>query len=96
MSNPTMLYKAPGRHKIGKKYYDYIVVDAELVDAELKNGWFRTPAEADAGDIILDDEPPTRGELEIKADELGIDYDGRTSDRLLLERISEKLSNDLD
>lgn len=38
-----------------------------------------------------DDAAPTRQELETKADELGIKYDGRTSDSKLLERISEAL-----
>lgn len=96
MLNPTMVYKAPGRHKIGRKYYDYKVVAALDVDSFLADGWFRTPAEADAGEIFLDDEPPTRGELELKAEEVGVDFDGRTSDRLLLERITEKLNDDLD
>jgi hypothetical protein len=38
-----------------------------------------------------DDAAPTREEMEIKADELGIWYDGRTSDKKLLERITEAL-----
>lgn len=38
-----------------------------------------------------DDAPPTRDELEEKARELGIKFDGRTSDKLLLKRISEAL-----
>jgi len=38
-----------------------------------------------------DDAPPTRAELEEKARELGIKFDGRTSDKLLLKRISEAL-----
>lgn len=35
--------------------------------------------------------PPTRAEMEIKAEELGIKFDGRTSDKKLLERITEAL-----
>jgi len=35
--------------------------------------------------------PPTRLEMEIKASLLGIKYDGRTSDKKLLERIEEAL-----
>lgn len=40
-----------------------------------------------------DDEnaPPTREELEQKANELGIKFDGRTTDRKLLEKIEEFL-----
>lgn len=35
--------------------------------------------------------PPTREELEQKANELGIKFDGRTTDRKLLEKIEEVL-----
>lgn len=35
--------------------------------------------------------PPTRRELEQKANELGIKFDGRTTDRKLLEKIEEAL-----
>lgn len=35
--------------------------------------------------------PPTREEMEVKAKELGVKFDGRTSDEKLLERINEKL-----
>ena len=35
--------------------------------------------------------PPNRAELEQKADELGIKFDGRTTDRKLLEKINEVL-----
>ena len=35
--------------------------------------------------------PPTREELEEKANELGIKFDGRTTDRKLLEKIEEVL-----
>ena len=42
----------------------------------------------ESNDDIL---PPTRAEMEIKATELGIKFDGRTSDKKLLERIEEAL-----
>ena len=38
-----------------------------------------------------DDAPPTRVEMEAKATELGIKFDGRTSDARLLAKISEAL-----
>lgn len=38
-----------------------------------------------------DNAPPTREELEQKANELGIKFDGRTTDRKLLEKIEEVL-----
>lgn len=41
--------------------------------------------------IPSDDEPPTRSELEEKARELGIKFDGRTPDRKLAKSIAEAL-----
>jgi hypothetical protein len=46
---------------------------------------------AEAADAVADDAPPTREELEEKARELGIKFDGRTGDKLLLKRITEAL-----
>ena len=39
-----------------------------------------------------DDAPPTRTELEAKAKELGIKFDGRTGDKKLGQLIQDKLS----
>jgi hypothetical protein len=39
----------------------------------------------------VDDSPVTREELELKARELGIKFDGRTTDALLLKRIEESI-----
>lgn len=39
-----------------------------------------------------DTKPPTRAELEQKAVELGLDFDGRTTDRRLAEKIAAKLA----
>lgn len=39
-----------------------------------------------------DDAPPTRAELEAKAKELGIKFDGRTGDKKLGQLIQDKLS----
>lgn len=89
----TMLYKYPGPHRIDRDNYSYLVVDSADVDTFLDDGWFRTPAEAKAGEISLTDETPTRGELEIKANELGIKYDGRTGNKALLDRIEDALGD---
>ena len=43
-------------------------------------------------EIIEDDAPPTRAELEAKATELGIKFDGRTKDKKLGQLIQDKLS----
>lgn len=49
-------------------------------------------APAPAPEVSTDETaPPTRLELEIKALELGIKFDGRTTDKRLLEKISETL-----
>lgn len=40
---------------------------------------------------VDDNAPPTRTELETKAKELGISFDGRTTDRKLGERIADAL-----
>lgn len=41
--------------------------------------------------VVAEDAPPTRAELEQKAAELGIKFDGRTSDRKLAAVIEEAL-----
>jgi len=41
---------------------------------------------------VDDNAAPTRAELEQKATELGIKFDGRTGDKTLLKRIEEALS----
>ena len=42
-------------------------------------------------DVPEDDAPPTREELEAQAVKLGIKFDGRTTDRRLLDRINEAM-----
>ena len=41
---------------------------------------------------VTDDAPPTREELEAKATELGIKFDGRTKDKKLGQLIQDRLS----
>lgn len=43
-------------------------------------------------ETIADDAPPTRAELEAKATELGIRFDGRTRDKKLGQLIQDRLS----
>lgn len=47
-------------------------------------------------EIEADNAPPTREELETKATELGIHFDGRTSDAKLMRSIDKALSDELD
>lgn len=100
MKNPTMLYKHPGAHEMHGDKFDYIVVDEQDVDQAKKDGWSLTTTEAKAktkapaktADVVADDNaPPTREELEAKATELGIKFDGRTSDSKLGSLIAKAL-----
>lgn len=94
-----MLFKAPGPHFCDGSMVDYIVVPLDLVDKTIALGWFATipealaaaaaPAEPD--DVPADDAPVTRAELEAKATELGLKFDGRTTDAKLLAKIDEAL-----
>lgn len=49
------------------------------------------PEPAVVDTVPEDNAPPTREELEEKARELGVKFDGRTGDKLLLRRINEAL-----
>ena len=94
----TALYK-PGSEVIdGYKATCLIVPDKDL-DAHLADGWVKTLAETVAPvepvqDATLIDEatkPPTREEMELKATELKIKFDGRTSDKKLSALIEDAL-----
>lgn len=63
------------------KFDESVVVAVPDVDASADE-------ETSEGD---EQNPPTREELEQKANELGIKFDGRTTDRKLLEKIEEVL-----
>ena len=49
-------------------------------------------AGANAAAVPAADAPPTRAELEQKASELGVKFDGRISDKTLAQRIADKLA----
>lgn len=49
-------------------------------------------AGAAAAAVPAADAPPTRAELEQKADELGVKFGGRVSDKTLAQRIADKLA----
>lgn len=95
MPNNTMLVKYPGPHQFQDGKYDHIVVLDEDIEATLADGWYRTPAEARAATeahvLPKDPEPPTRAEMEQKATELGIKWDGRWGDKRLSDAIAEQL-----
>lgn len=56
-------------------------------------GWKQpAPAIEPVPEPVIDDAAPTRAELEAKAKELGIRFDGRTKDKKLGQLIQDKLS----
>lgn len=100
MHFPAPLYRTPGPYRKGRGLKTYRVTGAKdqaHYDALLAKGWFPSYEEAVAGKIAVAEEPidevsgPTREELEQKAEELGIGFNSRTSDKKLAERIAEAL-----
>lgn len=100
MEFPRLVYKTPGTNPMqGGTYACKAVADHEELTAALREGWYATLPEAAEGKHIIeeeteapdDDAPPTRAELEEKARELGIKFDGRTGDKALLKRITDAL-----
>lgn len=97
---PRMLYKVGGQHEIHGGMFAYKIVDDEPeLSAALADEWHMTTDEARAEpapvippvDEVPLDAPPTRAELERKATELGIGFDGRTSDAKLAGKIAAKI-----
>lgn len=52
MKNPTMLYRAGGKHEIHGGLFDYIIVDEDEVPEALKHGWFLSTVGALAGAAV--------------------------------------------
>jgi hypothetical protein len=97
MEFPTIVYRVPGRHLRPHGTYDYAGANTqEEFDAKLSEGWYESlPAaiEGKSSEPVLDDSaPPTREELETKATELGIKFDGRYSDKKIAQMIDESLA----
>lgn len=86
----VMLYKLGNHIEIEGSRFEYAIVEEAEVDTKLKEGWHLTTTEAKKVDSNNDGDI-TRDELEFKAKELGIKFDGRMSDRNLLAKIEEKL-----
>lgn len=96
-----MVYKVPGKHVRPHGTYDFEGVNnAEELKAKLKEGWFSSFSEAIGAkkevEVVEDKEsddtaPPSRQELEEKATELGIKFDGRFSDKKIAQLIEEAL-----
>lgn len=97
MSNlfPMMVYRPGKQYQLAEGHFDTLIVHDETEkDAAFAAGWRATPAEAAAKAPIPDDDAPaTRAELEAKARELGIAFDGRTSDAKLAAKIAADLKD---
>lgn len=100
---PRMLYRQPGAEELHGGRFATRIVDSEAEEAAaLDEGWHLTTPEARAAreDELNPKTPtapaddsaaPTRAELEQKATELGIKFDGRTSDKKLRDLIAATL-----
>lgn len=94
MALPVTLYRSVGGRVATQKAYSQLVKQAALMD-----GWHETQLAAIAADrtpaaVMTADESdaePTRAELEQKATELGIKFDGRTADKTLAAKIQEAI-----
>jgi len=96
---PVFVYrKALEKREDGSAFDTLLVSDDEGKGQALKSGWHddvvsaltRTNIDKSVDDVDFDS-PPTRAELEGKANELGIKFDGRTTDRKLCLLIAEAL-----
>lgn len=100
MEFPTLVYKDGGPHQRPGGTFDYKrIVSEDQLAAALADGWFLTlveatqPAAIDQSEVPPDDDaPPTRDELETKARELGLKFDGRTGDKALLAKIEAAIA----
>jgi hypothetical protein len=95
---PALAYKVPGKYVRPYGTYDFTGVnDAEELQAKLKEGWFWSLSEAieseNKDETAKEDDtaPASRQELEEKATELGIKFDGRFSDKKIAQLIEAAL-----
>lgn len=102
---PTIVYKPSGPYQRQGGTFDYKGVNTQdELDAAIESGWHESFAEMlePKAKVVetqtpepepepANDAAPTRAELEQKATELGLKFDGRTSDKKLGELIDEAL-----
>ena len=100
MFEPKLVYKSPGSQygPEGKTYSWAGVKTQEELDGKLADGWHLTMSEAITPkqteikvEIPEDTSEPTRSELEEKATQLGLKFDGRTPDGKLGQKIVDAL-----
>lgn len=92
MTYPNLVYRKHGPHHCKGGTYQFMQVrdDSELETA-IAEGWFLSIEDALSG---VNSSAPTREEMEIKARELDLKFDGRTSDRKLMEMINAALAEE--
>lgn len=104
MQYPVFVYRCPGAH-FGPSgtTYEFTAANDEKEFVKLRNnGWsdnlikavdaFLNPSKSvEDSTESADNSPITRDELEFKARELGVKFDGRTTDALLLKRIEQAI-----
>ena len=86
MNFPRLVYRSASEH--------CLVEYESIYDLMLSDGWFATVPEALAAKtkkVEADNIPPTRAELETKATELSLKFDGRTPSEKLSRIIAEAL-----
>lgn len=103
MNYPRNVYKAPGSHDCQGGSFDLMSVnDEEEHEIAIIDGWHdsipdalegKKPASVAKTDPVVEDDnaPPTRDEMITKAKELGINIDGRWSDKRLMQEIDSKM-----
>jgi hypothetical protein len=92
MEFPRFVFMDVGVHpRAGGTYSVMVVDDRDALDAALANGWYASMQGAIEAPQVADNAPVERFELEAKAAELGIKFDGRTSDAKLSKMITEAL-----
>jgi hypothetical protein len=92
MEFPRMVYKTGNMALLESGKYDFRIVTSDEYEQAIKDGWHldQYAAKAAAEQPVQSPEP-TRDEMEQKAKELGLKFDGRTGDKKLLAMIEEAL-----
>lgn len=101
---PRMLFQVGDQEEMHGGRFNYILVhDNDALEAMIDSGWYMTtchakeaagkPVQAVAETVAIGEDGALldRSALEARATELGVKFDGRTSDRKLNTLIIEKL-----
>lgn len=99
MIYPRLVFKDGGNIPRAGGFYTYTLAhDDDEYDGMIDSGWYATLPDAIEGKVNEEsqsesggDAPPTRAEMETKAKELGIQFDGRTGDKTLMAKIAKAL-----